>query len=56
LQRQEIDAVIVGVNRVGEFDEIVAAVDQGRDVCLHEPATSIDALYLDASRWPMPGR
>jgi aryl-alcohol dehydrogenase-like predicted oxidoreductase len=53
MQRPEIDAVIVGVNRVGEFDEIVAAVDQSMDVCLHGPATSVDPLYLDSSRWPV---
>jgi len=56
LQQPEIDGVIVGVNRLGEFEDIVAAVDQGRDICLHEPATSIDPFYLDASRWPMIGR
>jgi aryl-alcohol dehydrogenase-like predicted oxidoreductase len=54
LHRPEIDAVIVGVNRLGEFDDIVAAMG-GRDVCLHEPAVSIDPLYLDPSRWPMLG-
>jgi aryl-alcohol dehydrogenase-like predicted oxidoreductase len=52
-QRPEIDAIIVGVNRRGEFDDIVAAVDQSRDVCLHEPAAFVDPLYLDASHWPM---
>jgi aryl-alcohol dehydrogenase-like predicted oxidoreductase len=52
LRRPEIDAVIVGVNRLGEFNDIVAAMEESRDVCLHEPAVSIDPLYLDPSRWP----
>jgi aryl-alcohol dehydrogenase-like predicted oxidoreductase len=53
LQQPEIDAVIVGVNRLGEFDDIVAAIDEGRrQLCLYEPAVSIDPLYLDASHWP----
>jgi len=52
LRRSEIDAVIVGVNRRDEFDDIVAAVNQNRNVCVQEPAESIDPIYLDASRWP----
>jgi aryl-alcohol dehydrogenase-like predicted oxidoreductase len=56
LCRPEVDAVIVGVNRLGEFDDIVAAMEEGGNVCLHEPAVSIDPLYLDPSRWPMVGR
>jgi aryl-alcohol dehydrogenase-like predicted oxidoreductase len=52
LQQPEIDAVMVGVNRLREFDDIVAAVQQGGDVCLHESVAAIDPLYLDASRWP----
>jgi aryl-alcohol dehydrogenase-like predicted oxidoreductase len=56
LRRPEIDAVIVGVNRLNEFDDIVAAIEEGRDVCLHEPTVSIDPFYLDPSRWPMLGR
>jgi aryl-alcohol dehydrogenase-like predicted oxidoreductase len=52
LRRPEIDAVIVGVNRLSEFADIVAAMEAGIDVSLHEPAVSIDPLYLDPSRWP----
>ena len=52
LDRSEIDAIIVGVNRIDEFDAIVAAASRGADVRLCEPAPSIDPLYLDASRWP----
>jgi aryl-alcohol dehydrogenase-like predicted oxidoreductase len=52
LHQPEIDAVIVGVNRLGEFDDIVAAINEGRDLCLHEPTVSIDPIYLDPSRWP----
>jgi aryl-alcohol dehydrogenase-like predicted oxidoreductase len=51
-QQPEIDAVIVGVNRVGEFRDILAAINEGRDPCLREPTVSIDSLYLDPSRWP----
>ena len=52
LRRPEINAVIVGVNRIGEFDDTVAAMEEGGNVCLHEPAVSIDPLYLDPSSWP----
>jgi aryl-alcohol dehydrogenase-like predicted oxidoreductase len=56
LRQPEIDVVIVGVNRLAEFNDIVAAIEEGRDVCLHAPTVSIDPLYLDPSRWPLLGR
>jgi aryl-alcohol dehydrogenase-like predicted oxidoreductase len=53
LQQPEIDAVIVGVNRVVEFDEIEAAVRKvaGNRIEM-EPASPVDPIYLDPSRWP----
>jgi aryl-alcohol dehydrogenase-like predicted oxidoreductase len=56
LQRPEIDAVIVGVNRLAELGDIVAAVDRSGNICPDVPAASIDPIYLDASRWPALGR
>jgi aryl-alcohol dehydrogenase-like predicted oxidoreductase len=52
LRQPEIDSIIVGVNRLHEFDDILAAVQEGRDVGLDESIAAIDPLYLDASRWP----
>jgi hypothetical protein len=52
LDQPEVDAVIVGVNRLRELDDIVAAAGQSANVRLRDPAPSIDPLYLDASRWP----
>ena len=52
LQQPEIDAVIVGVNRVAEFDEIVEAAMQSDRIqdCVEAPL--VDPVYLDPSRWP----
>lgn len=53
LQRPEIDAIIVGVNRLKEFEQIETAVnslpdgDIGPDI-----SQPIDPAYLDPSRWP----
>jgi hypothetical protein len=53
MQQPEIDAIIVGVNRLPELDDIAAAVRQSGDVVFNEAAAAmIDPLYLDASRWP----
>ncbi len=53
LQCPQIDAVIVGVNRLAELDDIIAAADRSSGMCPDVPAAaSIDPIYLDASRWP----
>jgi aryl-alcohol dehydrogenase-like predicted oxidoreductase len=53
LHRPEIDAVIVGVNRRSELEEIGAAiaaiVDREVEVGVVPP---IDPIYLNPSRWP----
>jgi aryl-alcohol dehydrogenase-like predicted oxidoreductase len=53
LRRPEIDAVIVGVNRLKEFAQIEAAVTslRGGDIDIGS-GQPIDAPYLDPSRWP----
>jgi aryl-alcohol dehydrogenase-like predicted oxidoreductase len=52
-RQPEIDAVIVGVNRVQELEQIEAVVaslpDGDTDIALDQP---IDPAYLDPSRWP----
>ena len=53
LQQPEIDAVIVGVNRVKEFEQIAATVSSlpgaDIDIDIDQP---VDPAYLDPSRWP----
>jgi aryl-alcohol dehydrogenase-like predicted oxidoreductase len=53
LQQTEIDAVIVGVNRIKEFEQIEAAVTSltgdDTDIAVDQP---VDPAYLDPSRWP----
>jgi aryl-alcohol dehydrogenase-like predicted oxidoreductase len=53
LHNADIDAVIVGVNHLREFEEIKAVVaemdDNNGDV---EPTVAVDPLYLDPRRWP----
>jgi aryl-alcohol dehydrogenase-like predicted oxidoreductase len=51
LQQPEIDAVIVGVNRRSEFDEILDAVRDPRPVDVG-PDPAVDSRYLDPSHWP----
>lgn len=53
LRRPEIDAAIVGVNRLAELDEIIAAVAAAEHTAVDPGVpTNIDATYLDSSRWP----
>jgi aryl-alcohol dehydrogenase-like predicted oxidoreductase len=53
LQRHEIAAVILGVNRRAELEEIAAAVTQIADrMDDFGPSPLIDQIYLDPSRWP----
>ena len=54
LRRPEIDAIIVGVNRQTEFEQIEAAVAsvRGADVDW-TPIKSIDPVYVDPSQWPV---
>jgi aryl-alcohol dehydrogenase-like predicted oxidoreductase len=53
LQRPEVDAVIVGVNCLSEFEQIepAAASSAGvdSDIDIDQP---IDPVYVDPSRWP----
>ena len=54
LQRPEIDAVIVGVNCLNEFEQIEAAVASytgtNIDIDVDQPT---DPVYVDPSRWPV---
>jgi aryl-alcohol dehydrogenase-like predicted oxidoreductase len=52
LQQPEIDAVIVGINRRSELDEIIAAATAPAAVDIG-PAPNVDQIYLDPSRWPV---
>jgi aryl-alcohol dehydrogenase-like predicted oxidoreductase len=53
LRQPQIDAVIVGVNRLSEFAQIEAIVssltDDDADIVISSP---VDAAFLDPSRWP----
>ena len=53
LQQREVDVVIVGVNRLAEFEEIKAALAQvvGKAIEFGQ-APSIEPIYLDPTRWP----
>jgi aryl-alcohol dehydrogenase-like predicted oxidoreductase len=52
LQQTEVDAVIVGVNRCAEFEEIAALVQQMDGIHDEDAAPAVDPVYLDPSRWP----
>ncbi len=52
LQQAEIDAVIVGVNREKEFDEIANMARQSGNIRDCGAAPTVDPVYLDPSRWP----
>ncbi len=52
LQQAEVDAVIVGVNRCAEFEEIVGAARQNGGIRQYDAAPVVDPVYLDPSRWP----
>jgi aryl-alcohol dehydrogenase-like predicted oxidoreductase len=51
--RQDVDVVVVGVNRVAELAEIVAAVE-GLDMVFSDfgSAPTVDPMYLNPARWP----
>jgi aryl-alcohol dehydrogenase-like predicted oxidoreductase len=53
LRQPEIDAVLVGVNRMKEFEQIEAAINAlpggDIDIDIEQP---VDPAYLDPSRWP----
>ena len=53
LQHADVDAVIVGINRLDELTQINAAIasSAGADFEL-APGPSIDPAYLEPSRWP----
>jgi aryl-alcohol dehydrogenase-like predicted oxidoreductase len=52
-QQPEVDAVIVGVNCLKEFEQIELAVasSAGADGDI-DPGQPVDPVYLDPSRWP----
>ncbi len=53
LQRPEIDAVIVGVNRINEFEQIEATVNSLPSGNIDfDIEHSVDPAFLDPSRWP----
>ncbi len=53
LRQAEIDAAIVGVNSLAEFDEIAAAVAKiGKAEVDHDGWRRVEPIYLDPSRWP----
>jgi aryl-alcohol dehydrogenase-like predicted oxidoreductase len=54
LDQDGVDAVIVGVNRQAEFDEILSAVVRAAEIgssCCPQ-TTPVPSMYLDPSRWP----
>jgi len=53
LGQSQVDAAIVGVNRVHEFNEIAAALS-APPICpdLFEPVEAIDPAFVDPRRWP----
>ncbi len=53
LQQIEVDAAIVGVNSVAEFEEITAAIaDIGDAQVDQDVMPPVDPIFLDPSRWP----
>jgi aryl-alcohol dehydrogenase-like predicted oxidoreductase len=53
LRNAAIDAAIVGVNRLRELDEIVAALSElADDKGEFGPPVTIDPIYLDPRKWP----
>ena len=51
--QNEVDAAIVGVNSIAEFDEITAAVaDIGDAQTDSDVMPPVDPIFLDPSRWP----
>ncbi len=56
LQLPEIDAVIVGANRVTEFDEIVDVARHSAGITDCGVMPAINPVYLDPSCWPAFGR
>lgn len=54
LQQSQVGAVIVGVNRRSELEEIIAAVGAAAHAAIDfGPAPKVDSIYLDPSRWPV---
>lgn len=53
LSNRQIDVAIIGVNRLFELNEIMAAITQLADRPVDfEPPAMPDAMYLDPRRWP----
>ena len=53
LHQIEVDAAIVGVNSVAEFEEITAAIaDIGDAQVDQDVMPPVDPIFLDPSRWP----
>lgn len=53
LGRKEVDAAIVGVNSLAEFEEIASAVAEINDAETEcDVMLPVDPIFLDPSRWP----
>lgn len=52
LSQAPIAAVLVGINRCAELDEIAAAACRVAEGACDVGATALDASYLDPRRWP----
>lgn len=52
LRNEQVDAVIVGVNRLRELKEIVAAVADLDDTIDDSAPVAVDPTFLDPRRWP----
>lgn len=53
LNRRDVDAIIVGVSRRSEFEDIVAAVTKLTNLTVDVGSdAAVDPIYLDPSRWP----
>ena len=53
LRQTNVDAAIVGVNSLTEFDEIAAAIAEVDNAEVdYDAMPPVDPIYLDPSRWP----
>jgi aryl-alcohol dehydrogenase-like predicted oxidoreductase len=53
LQHRDVDAVIVGVNRRSEFEDIAAALSRLGEFNIDDTFdAAVEPIYLDPSRWP----
>lgn len=52
LHNPNIDAAMVGINRLHELDEIAAVISELGEMDVFQPPMVVDPLYLDPRRWP----